>query len=100
MVELSSLPPARPSAFDDAPKGESPSAWDSGLGDPLNHDEARLRLLIQRHHELTGSARAAALLADWSATLAAFVKITPKDYKRALLQLAAERQRDREAVAA
>ena len=39
----------------------------------------------------TGSARAAALLADWPAALAAFVKVTPRDYRRALLDLAAER---------
>jgi glutamate synthase (NADPH/NADH) large chain len=31
------------------------------------------------------------LLENWDAALAAFVKVTPKDYRRALMDLAAER---------
>ncbi len=54
-------------------------------------DPERLRILIERHHRLTGSARAAALLDDWDATLAAFVKVTPRDYRRALEGLAKAR---------
>ena len=69
------------------------------MGDPLNYDAERLRLLVERHHIHTGSARAAALLADWPSALAAFVKVTPKDYRRALIDLAAERAAAR-AVAA
>ena len=64
---------------------------DSGMGDPLNHDAERLRLLIERHHTYTGSKRAAELLADWPAALPRFVKITPRDYRRALMDLAAEK---------
>jgi glutamate synthase (NADPH/NADH) large chain len=41
---------------------------------------------------LTGSARARLLLEDWDITLASFVKIMPKDYRRALLELKAERE--------
>jgi glutamate synthase (NADPH/NADH) large chain len=62
------------------------------MGDPLRFDAARLRILLERHHLYTGSARARALLEDWDNTLAAFVKITPKDYRRALLELRAERE--------
>jgi len=72
---------------------------DAGMGDPLRFDAARLRILVERHHRHTGSARAAALLADWPAALAHFVKVTPNDYRRALLDLAAERASAR-AVAA
>ena len=61
------------------------------MGDPLSFDAARLRILIERHHRYTGSKRAEELLADWEMTLANFVKVTPKDYRRALLELAAER---------
>jgi len=57
----------------------------------LRFDGQRLRILIERHHLFTGSARARALLEDWDNTLAAFVKVTPKDYRRALLELKAER---------
>ena len=69
----------------------APSVWDSGMGDPLAHDEARLRILIERHHRATGSARAAYLLAHWREVLPQFVKVTPRDYRRALEELAKER---------
>ena len=49
------------------------------------------QILVERHLLFTGSARARALLADWDGALARFVKITPKDYRRALLELQAER---------
>jgi glutamate synthase (NADPH/NADH) large chain len=52
-------------------------------------DPERLRGLIERHRELTGSALAAALLADWPAALGAFVQVMPVEYRRALA-LAAE----------
>jgi glutamate synthase domain-containing protein 3 len=64
---------------------------DNGMGDPLRFDAQRLRILIERHHLFTGSARARTLLENWDDTLRAFVKVTPKDYKRALLELRAER---------
>jgi glutamate synthase domain-containing protein 2/glutamate synthase domain-containing protein 1/glutamate synthase domain-containing protein 3 len=47
-------------------------------------EAASLRALIQRQVELTGSARAAEVLANWDALLPKFVKVMPKDYKRML----------------
>src|SRR5215469_5103549 len=76
----------------DRPRQRAPSVYDNGMGDPLRFDAARLRILLERHHLFTGSARARALLEDWDSTVACFVKITPKDYRRALLELRAERQ--------
>jgi len=76
---------------DDRPRQRAPSVHDSGMGDPLRFDVARLRILLERHYLFTGSARAHAFLEDWGNTVAAFVKITPKDYRRALLELQAER---------
>jgi glutamate synthase (NADPH/NADH) large chain len=73
------------------PSLEAPSVEDAGMGDPLRFDAERLRILIERHHRLTGSARAGALLEDWATTLAAFVKVTPLEYRRALGDLARER---------
>ena len=90
MVDLGPIAATKPSAHDDAPRSRSMSVDDSGMGDPLNHDAERLRLLIERHHAHTGSARAATLLADWSMSLTKFVKIMPRDYRRALMDLAAE----------
>lgn len=43
-----------------------------------------LRSLVEQHAEETGSAVAAALLADWDASLARFTEVMPSDYKRVL----------------
>jgi glutamate synthase (NADPH/NADH) large chain len=40
--------------------------------------------LVRRHHAETGSAVAAALLADWPAALARFTRVMPRDYQRVL----------------
>ena len=60
------------------------------MGNPLRFDADRLRILIERHLLFTGSAQARALLDDWERSLGRFVKIMPRDYRRALLDLAAE----------
>lgn len=41
--------------------------------------------LIEKHADLTGSALGKRVLKDWQALLPRFVKVMPKDYKRALL---------------
>ena len=46
-----------------------------------------LKSLIERHAELTGSTRAAEILAAWDETLPKFIKVLPKDYKRVLLAM-------------
>jgi glutamate synthase (NADPH/NADH) large chain len=93
-VELEPIAAAEPGDDadpEDRPRQRAPSVDDNGMGDPLRFDATRLRILLERHHLLTGSARAGALLEDWGNTIASFVKITPKDYRRALLELQAER---------
>jgi glutamate synthase (ferredoxin) len=45
---------------------------------------AAVRALVERHRDLTGSARAAALLQQWDRVVPRFVKVMPKDYKRVL----------------
>ena len=54
------------------------------LDDPLHHDAARLRQLIERHLHYTNSERARQILADWPVYLPKFVKIMPRDFRRAL----------------
>ena len=71
----------------EAPRGAADQAFVAG--DPLRFDAARLRLLLERHVLFTGSRKAAALLADFPAALADFVKVTPGDYRRALTELRA-----------
>jgi glutamate synthase (NADPH/NADH) large chain len=81
--------------LDLAPGGDDPAApqkhardvSDPGMGDMLRFDAERLRILIGRHHRHTGSARAAAILADWEKNAARFVKVMPTDYRRALSDL-------------
>jgi glutamate synthase (NADPH/NADH) large chain len=64
---------------------------DYGMGDVLRHDADRLRILLERHVLHTGSAQAKALLENWPSTIRHFVKVMPRDYRRALQQIEAER---------
>jgi len=73
------------------PQQRTVSVSDAGMGDMLRHDAERLRVLLERHHLHTGSARARALLDDWAGTVGKFVKVMPRDYAKALRQLEAER---------
>ncbi|WP_340313282.1 glutamate synthase large subunit [Rhizorhabdus argentea] len=73
------------------PQQRPSNVQDYGMGDMLRHDAERLRILLERHHLHTGSAQARALLDDWQTTLTRFVKVMPRDYRRALQQLEAER---------
>jgi len=75
----------------DKPRQRSVSAYDSGMGDMLRFDEERLRILVERHLLYTGSERAREILADWDHQVKRFVKVMPKDYRRALLDMRAER---------
>jgi glutamate synthase (NADPH/NADH) large chain len=49
-----------------------------------------LRSRIERHLEYTGSAAAKEILGNWKASLSKFVKVMPRDYKRAMAELRAE----------
>ena len=68
------------------------------MGDMLRFDAERLRILVERHHLHTGSARAGALLDSWGDSLKHFVKVMPKDYRRDLLEMRADRQAARAAA--
>jgi len=59
-----------------------------------------LRDLIARHHRLTGSRLAAAILGAWQNTIGRFVKVTPIDYRKALLKMQANERRDTETTPA
>ncbi|HET9701528.1 MAG TPA: glutamate synthase subunit alpha, partial [Burkholderiales bacterium] len=54
-------------------------------------DEALLKRLIESHARYTGSDTAKAILANWQAARELFVKVFPKEYRRALKELAAKR---------
>lgn len=59
-----------------------------GLEQLEDEDEiAQVRGMLERHAEYTGSEPAKAALADWGHTLARFIKVIPKDYKRMMKQI-------------
>ncbi len=59
--------------------------------DPLDETDAtELRSLIQEHFELTGSSVAKFVLSDFESEVGRFVKMFPKDYKKALAGRAAK----------
>jgi glutamate synthase (NADPH/NADH) large chain len=72
------------------PRQRSLSVHDNGMGHPLRYDAERLRILLERHLLATNSERARAILADWPASLARFVKVVPTEYRRALNDMDAE----------
>jgi len=53
-------------------------------------DVVELRELITRHQVFTGSLVASRILDHWEASLKKFVKVMPRDYKRAMKELQAE----------
>jgi len=57
--------------------------------DLLDSDVERLHILITRHAKLTGSKRAADILANWKTWLPKFRKVMPVEYRRALKELKA-----------
>ncbi|MGL1832196.1 glutamate synthase large subunit [Rhodocyclaceae bacterium SMB388] len=61
-------------------------------------DELILKGLIERHARFTGSARAREILDSWSTFRARFVKVMPHEYRRALSEMAGQRQSQLEAA--
>jgi glutamate synthase (NADPH) large chain len=56
-------------------------------------DETRLRKLIENHQKYTGSKRAAEVLAKWAQYRGKFVKVFPREYRRALAELAQKQKK-------
>jgi glutamate synthase (NADPH/NADH) large chain len=90
-VEIEAAQPASGDRDDPrAPRQRAVSVHDNGMGDVLRFDAERIRILIERHLLATGSAKARALLDDWDNAIQHFVKVTPPEYRKALLDLQAE----------
>jgi glutamate synthase domain-containing protein 3 len=53
-----------------------------------SEDEARLKRLIESHQKYTGSKRAQEILDKWTQHRSRFIKVFPKEYRRALAELA------------
>jgi glutamate synthase (NADPH/NADH) large chain len=55
--------------------------------DPMEYEDVdRLHALIKKHYSLTGSEVALHILSHWRKALTQFVKVMPRDYKKALLK--------------
>ncbi|QDF99078.1 glutamate synthase large subunit [Azoarcus sp. DD4] len=61
-------------------------------------DELILKGLIERHARFTGSARAREIIDNWSTWRTKFVKVMPHEYRRALAEMAEQRQQQLEAA--
>ncbi|TAH44428.1 MAG: glutamate synthase subunit alpha [Betaproteobacteria bacterium] len=61
-------------------------------------DELILKGLIERHARFTGSERAREILDNWATYRAKFVKVFPHEYRRALAEMAEQRQQQLEAA--
>jgi glutamate synthase (NADPH/NADH) large chain len=55
-----------------------------------SEDIEELKQLIQQHADYTGSTVATGILESWEQSLSQFVKVMPRDYKRALAEMAAK----------
>jgi len=73
------------------PRQKALGSHDAGMGDMLRYDSERLRILVERHLLYTGSARARAILENWDQALTKFVKVMPKEYRKALADMETER---------
>jgi glutamate synthase (NADPH/NADH) large chain len=67
----------------------APGATPKDLRHRGDDDEALLRRMIERHAHYTGSEVAKAILGNWQVARTFFVKVFPKEYRRALKDLAA-----------
>ena len=72
-------------SHDDQTATGDPEYWHSAVrGGERETDDAILRRLIENHYRYTGSFSARDLLSDWPRARAAFVKVMPTEYRRAL----------------
>ena len=53
----------------------------------MKADEKRLRGYIEMHRKLTSSAIAGRILENWQQFLPMFIKITPHEYRQALMKM-------------
>ena len=92
MVDLERVGPATSSDEDGRPSQKSISVENAGMGDMLAFDAERLKILVERHLLHTGSKRAKSILDNWDTAVGQFWKVMPKDYRRALNDMAAARK--------
>ena len=75
------------------PEGEQEARVSRDVWHTGRTDETVLKTLIESHAKHTGSTRAKEILANWPQYRAKFVKVFPKEYRRALGELAQKSKR-------
>ncbi len=75
------------------PESEQEAKLSRALWHRGQSDESIVRSMLERHAQLSGSARAKAMLADWASWRGRFVKVFPGEYRRALGEMAASGSR-------
>ncbi len=61
-----------------------PDSANVDVSNILEADATRLKQLIEKHYENTGSERAQMMLENWDDVLTKFIKVMPTDYRKAL----------------
>jgi glutamate synthase (NADPH/NADH) large chain len=74
------------------PESEQQAKLPSELWHDKQSDEAIVRRLVENHARYTGSRRAAEILEKWAQYRPKFVKVFPKEYRRALGELASHKK--------
>ena len=64
------------------------------MRDLTGQDAERLHQLVSRHSHNTNSARARAILDNWSTYLPKFKKVMPVEYRKALMEIARQQAAD------
>ena len=67
--------------------------------DMNEHDQSRLKILIEYHMHFTDSSRARHILENWDNFLPKFIKVMPVDFRRALLEMREPVKDDQELIA-
>jgi glutamate synthase (NADPH) large chain len=75
-----------------------PSTWHKGPSNAPECDEIILKSLIEKHFKYTGSEKARSIIDNWDKARGMFVKVFPHEYKRALGEMHAEKQKTGERV--
>jgi glutamate synthase (NADPH/NADH) large chain len=93
MVELEQFT-ADPGSLEALAKqgGDVAVALKSVMGDMRNQDVERLHTLLVRHAHYTNSKKAQQILKDFAAFVPLFRKVMPVEYRRALTELAKQRE--------
>ncbi len=95
MVELEPVP-EEDALLDETERGELESHGKVNVNHLGKADDTLLKGLIEKHYHYTASGRAKTILDNWDSYRGKFVKVMPKEYRRALTEIAAKQAKQKE----